>query len=107
MQQNNSREYLQSDSTVLNRVLRRTNDVKEARAKVDRVEFLAGSDVEDGGPPDINASHIYGLPMETVNADYTRNIYFTVRTTNKYYTKRLLPVTLTWLQVVDRNKVSQ
>ena len=54
----------------------------------------------------MNATHIYGVLMEPVNANYTRNIYFTVKTTHKYYRKRLFPLMLTWLQVVDKNKVS-
>ena len=44
--------------------------------------------------------------MERVNVTYTRNIYFTVKTTSKYFQSRLLPLALTWLQVVDANKVS-
>ena len=56
-------------------------------------------------PPEMNATHIYGLLLEPVNAKYTRNIYFTVKTTHKYYTGRLLSSVLSWLQVVDRNKV--
>ena len=58
-------------------------------------------------PPEINATHIYGILLEPVNAKYTRNIYFTVKTTHKYYTGRLLPSMLSWLQVVDRNKVGE
>ena len=56
-------------------------------------------------PPEMNATHIYGLLLEPVNAKYTRNIYFTVKTTHKYYKRRLLSVMLSWLQAVDRNKV--
>ena len=53
----------------------------------------------------INATHINGILMEPVNANYSKNIYFTVKTTHKYYTNRLLPLMLTWLQTVDKNKV--
>ena len=53
----------------------------------------------------INMTHINGTIMEPVNVNYTRNIYFTVKTTHKYYTNRLLPLMLTWLQAVDKNKV--
>ena len=53
----------------------------------------------------INATHINGILMEPVNANYSRNIYFTVKTTHKYYTNRLFPLMLTWLQAVDKNKV--
>ena len=54
----------------------------------------------------INATHICGILMEPVNINYTRNIYFTVKTTYKYYTNRLLLLMLTWLQTVDKDKVS-
>ena len=53
----------------------------------------------------MNATHICGILMESVNVNYTRNIYFTVKTTHKYYTNRLLLLMLTWLQTVDKNKV--
>ena len=56
--------------------------------------------------PGMNATHINGTLMEPVNAKYTRNIYFTVKTTYKFYTKRIFPIMLTWLQLVDKNKVS-
>ena len=55
---------------------------------------------------EINSTHINGVLMEPVNANYTRNIYFTVKTTYKYYSERLFPLMLTWLQVMDKNKVS-
>ena len=53
----------------------------------------------------INATHINGILMEPVNVNYSRNIYFTVKTTHKYYTNRLLPLMLMWLQAVDKNRV--
>ena len=53
----------------------------------------------------MNATHICGILMEPVNVNYTRNIYFTVKTTHKYYTNRLFLLMLTWLQTVDKNKV--
>ena len=54
----------------------------------------------------INATHVNGTLMESVNVDYARNIYFTVKTTNKHYTERLFPLLLTWLQTVDKNQVN-
>ena len=54
----------------------------------------------------MNATHINGILMEPVDAKYTRNIYFTVKSTHKFYTGRLFPIMLTWLQLVDKNKVS-
>ena len=56
--------------------------------------------------PGMNTTHINGILMEPVNTNYTKNIYFTVKITHKYYIKRLFPIMLTWLQVVDKNKVS-
>ena len=56
--------------------------------------------------PGMNTTHINGVLMEPVNANYTRNIYFSVKTTNKYYRERVLPLILTWFQVIDKNKVS-
>ena len=56
--------------------------------------------------PEMNATHIAGILMEPVSAQYSRNIYFTVKTTHKYHSERLFPLMLTWLQAVDRNKVS-
>ena len=55
----------------------------------------------------VNNTHIDGFLMEPVDLTYTRNIYFTVKTSRKYFHKRLLPLALTWLQVVDKNKVSK
>jgi len=57
-------------------------------------------------PPEMNDTHVGGVLMEPVNAKYKKNIYFTVKTTNKYYTKRLFKLMSTWFQVVDKNKVS-
>ena len=54
----------------------------------------------------INATHINGMLMEPIKANYTRNIYFTVKTTHRFYTERLFPIMLTWLQLMDKNKVS-
>ena len=84
--------YQKADSTA--------NDEKGNQEKVQQQYYKAQP------PPEINATHINGILMEPVNANYTRNIYFTVKTTHKYYTERLFPLMLTWLQVVDRNKVS-
>ena len=49
---------------------------------------------------------IEGFLMEPVRANYTRNIYFTIKTVHKFHTDRLFPQMLTWLQLVDKNKVS-
>ena len=81
-----------------NKPSQKENSQQKANSKPDQVN----QNVDLG----MNATHINGILMEPVNADYTRNIYFTVKTTHKYYTKRLFPLMLTWLQVVDKNMVS-
>ena len=54
----------------------------------------------------INSTHVCGILMEPVNVNYSRNIYFAVKTTHKYYTNRLFLLLLTWLQTVDKDKVN-
>ena len=75
-------------------------DIKEEQPVCAKVENLTNA--TDIG---MNATHICRILMEPVNVNYTRNIYFTVKTTHKYYTNRLLLLMLTWLQTVDKNKV--
>ena len=75
-------------------------DIKEQKAVCQKVDNL--TNITDIG---INTTHICGIVMEPVNVNYSRNIYFTVKTTHKYYTDRLLPLMLSWLQTVDKNKV--
>ena len=74
------------------------NSQQKANSKPDQVK--------QNPVPGMNATHINGILMEPVNANYTRNIYFTMKTTHKFYANRLFPVMLTWLQVLDKNKVS-
>ena len=81
-----------------NKPSQKENSQQKANSKPDQVN--------QNVDPGINATHIKGILMEPVNVDYTRNIYFTIKTTHTYYTKRLFPLMLTWLQVVDKNKVS-
>ena len=57
--------------------------------------------------PGMNATHIKGILMESVHVNYTRNIYFSVKTTHNNFDRRLFPLMLTWLQLVDKNKVRQ
>ena len=72
---------------------------KKANSKSDQVN-------QSQTDPGMNATHINGILMEPVNNNYARNIYFTIKTTYKFYTKRLFPLMLTWLQLMDKNKVS-
>ena len=75
-------------------------DIKEEQTVCTKEENLTNA--TDIG---MNATHICGILMEPVNVNYTRNIYFTVKITHKYYTNRLLLLMLTWLQTVDKNEV--
>ena len=54
---------------------------------------------------DLGMNDFKEILMEHVNLNYPRNIYITIKTTHKFYLKRVLPLMLTWLQTVDENKV--
>ena len=56
-------------------------------------------------PKEMNHTHIRGIPMEPVDAKYQNNIFFSVKTTDAYFTTRLLLLMLTWFQVVSKDKV--
>ena len=79
----------------------KSNQVKLSNRPVN-IKQPATKKQDDRG---VNATHINGILMEPVHASYTRNIYFTVKTTYKNYVGRLFPLMLTWFQVVDKNKV--
>ncbi|XP_065891470.1 beta-1,3-N-acetylglucosaminyltransferase manic fringe-like isoform X2 [Dysidea avara] len=57
-------------------------------------------------PKEMNHTHIRGIPMEPVDAKYQNNIFFSVKTTDAYFTTRLLLLMLTWFQVVSKDKLS-
>ena len=76
------------------------NQLQKANGKPDQT-------IHKAAYPGINTTHVKQILMEPVSATYTRNIYFTVKTTYRYYNSRLFPLLLTWLQVVDKNKVSR
>ena len=82
-------------NVVENKPNQKDNNQQKANGKPDQLNV-----------PGMNATHINGILMETVNVNYTRNIYFTVKTTYRFYTQRLFWIMLTWLQTVDKNKVS-
>ena len=77
-----------------------SNQLQKANGKSDQV-----NQNQTCRDPKINATHVYGTLMEPVNVNYIRNIYFSVKTTHKYYTERLFLLMLTWSQTVDKNKV--
>ena len=81
-------------NVIENKPSQKHNNQQKANGKPDQLSV-----------PGMNATHINGILMEPVNVDYTRNIYFSIKTTHRYYTERLFLIMLTWLQVVDKNKV--
>ena len=54
----------------------------------------------------MNHTHIWGIPMEPVDIKHENRIFFSVKTTDAYFTTRLLLLMLTWFQVVSKDKVS-
>ena len=84
----------------VNQIVERPENATKKQAVCTKVENLTNA--KGNG---MNATHICGILMEPVNINYTQNIYFTVKTTHKYYTNRLLLLMLTWLQTVDKDKV--
>ena len=83
----------------------KVSSLNNEKNKVQKQDGAPSSPSAENGAK-MNATHIDGILMEPVNVQYNRNIYFTVKTTHKYYTIRLFPLLLTWLQVVDKNKVN-
>ena len=60
--------------------------------------------ITNSGSTIVNSTHVGDRIMEPVDA-YAENIYFSVKTMNKYHDIRLPILMLTWLQAV-KNKVS-
>ena len=77
------------------------------RHHIDLCKKTVSIQTNNSADPEMNATHIKEILMEPVHVNYTRNIYFSVKTTHKNFEKRLFPLMLTWLQLVDKNKVSQ
>ena len=100
-QNNKNQEKVQLHGHLLNQ----TNSTLTQNNKELQQARLPNQTKENKTDIGINTTHINGILMEPVNVNYTKNIYFTVKTTHKYYTDRLLPLMLTWLQTVDKNKV--
>ena len=55
--------------------------------------------------PEVTSIKISGKPLEKVNANYTHNIYFSVKSSGKNYKDRLFPSMLTWFQLLDKDEV--
>ena len=77
------------------------------RKKIDLCKKTFDMQANRSADPEMNATHIKGLLMESIHVNYTRNIYFSVKTTHNNFNRRLFPLMLTWLQLVDKNKVRQ
>ena len=54
---------------------------------------------------EMNHTHIWGIPMEPVDIKLENKIFFSVKTTDAYFTTRLLLLMLTWFQAVSKDKV--
>ena len=66
-------------------------------------------DIDIASSKKLFANHTYvkNVPLEVVNVEYKRNIYFTVKTTAANYQERLSTLILTWFQTVHKDDVSQ
>ena len=54
----------------------------------------------------INSTHVNGKLLENVDVRWDKNIYFSIKTTTKYFKDRLPALIPTWFQVVNKNMVS-
>ena len=55
---------------------------------------------------DMNSTHVRNKPLEFLNVDYKRNVYFTIKTTANNYQSKLSTLMLTWFQTVHKDDVS-
>ena len=54
----------------------------------------------------MNSTHINGKLLEPVDTKWDKNIYFSVKTTAKYFKERLAALMPTWFQVINKTMVS-
>jgi len=54
----------------------------------------------------MNSTHVNGKRLERVDVNWDKNIYFSVKTTSKYYRERLSVSITTWFQLVNKKMVS-
>ena len=54
----------------------------------------------------MNSTHINGKLLEPVDTEWDENIYFSVKTTAKYFKERLAALMPTWFQVINKRMVS-
>jgi len=52
-----------------------------------------------------SVDYVVGKPLENINLDYKKNIFFSVKTTAKNYRTRLSLLLLTWFQAVNKDQV--
>ena len=57
--------------------------------------------------PYVARAYVKNRPLEAVDVEYKRNIFFTVKTTASNYQDRLSTLILTWFQTVHRDDVSK
>jgi len=92
-------------SSKLRHIHAKTRGYKDEYPNMEFHKLYRSKQSQRNADPGINTTHINGTIMERVNAEDIENIYFTVKTTYQYYTDRLFPLMLTWLQAVDKSKV--
>ena len=54
----------------------------------------------------MNSTHINGKLLEPIDTEWDKNIYFSVKTTAKYFKERLAALMPTWFQVINKKMVS-
>ncbi|XP_065900824.1 beta-1,3-N-acetylglucosaminyltransferase manic fringe-like isoform X1 [Dysidea avara] len=54
----------------------------------------------------INSTHVNGKLLENVDVRWDKNIYFSIKTTTKYFKDRLPALIPTWFQVVNKNMLT-
>ena len=52
-----------------------------------------------------SVDYVVDKPLEKINLDYKKNIFFSVKTTAKNYRTRLSLLLLTWFQAVNKDQV--
>ena len=71
------------------------------------ITTIAASKLVRGYSPYVTRTYVKNRPLESVDVEYKRNIFFTVKTTASNYKERLSTLILTWFQTVHRDDVSR
>jgi len=97
----------QSSSTLIPTLLRE-RDPPSPTNQVKLTDGLTEADLKSLSSVgiQINSTHVNGKLLEPVDIKWDRNIYFSVKTTTKYFKERLSALIPTWFQVVNKKMVS-